>query len=79
MANIPPEIWCHIAKFILKEDLRDLFGVNKVFFNIAMNIRYREIDISTRTTDQDIMIKTLKTKKKETNKVYVFMSMRNGA
>lgn len=58
MANIPPEIWFHIAKFIPNKDLRDLLGVNSVFFNIAMDIRYRDIMISTRTTDQDI--KTLK-------------------
>ena len=58
MTNIPPEIWFHIAKFIPHEDLRDLLGVNSVFFNIAMDIRYRELVISTRTTDQDI--KTLK-------------------
>ena len=49
MANIPPEIWFHVAKFIPKEDLRDLFGVNSIFFNIAMDIRYREIMISTTT------------------------------
>ena len=58
MANIPPEIWFHIAKFIPNKDLRNLLGVNSVFFNIAMDIRYGEIMISTRTTDQDI--KTLK-------------------
>ena len=58
MANIPPEIWFHIAKFIPNKELRDLLGVNSVFFNIAMDIRYREIVISTRTIDQDI--KTLK-------------------
>ena len=49
MANIPPEIWLHVTKFIPEEDLRDLFGVNSIFFNIAMDIRYREIVISTAT------------------------------
>ena len=58
MANIPPEIWFQIAKFIPNEDVCDLLGVNRVFFNIAMDIRYREIMIGTRTPDQDI--KTLK-------------------
>ena len=58
MTNIPPEIWFHIAKFIPNEDLRDLLGVNSVFFNIAMDIRvrYRELVISTRITDKDIKI-----------------------
>ena len=58
MANIPPEIWFHIAKFIPTKDLRDLLGVNSVFFNLAMDIRYREIVISTRSADQNM--KTLK-------------------
>jgi hypothetical protein len=58
MANIPPEIWFHIAKFIPNKYLRDLLRVNSVFFNIAMDIRYKEIVISTRTIKQDI--KTLK-------------------
>ena len=56
MANIPPEIWFHIAKFIPNEDFHDLLGVNNVFFNIAMDIRYREITIGTRTPDRDIKI-----------------------
>lgn len=63
MANIPPEIWLHVAKFIPKEDLRDLLGVNSIFFNIAMDIRYREIVIST-TTMHDIMKIELETLKR---------------
>jgi hypothetical protein len=58
MPNIPPEIWFHIAKFMPKENLRDLLEVNSIFFDIAMDIRYREIVISTRTTDQHV--RTLK-------------------
>ena len=58
MVDIPPEIWFHIAKFIPNKNLRDLLGVNSIFFNIAMDIRYREIVISTRTADHDM--KTLK-------------------
>lgn len=54
MDSIPPEIWLRVAKFIPKEDLHDLLGVNSIFFNIAMDIRYREIMIST-TTMHDIM------------------------
>ena len=63
MADVPPEIWLHVAKFIPKEDLRDLFGVNSIFFNIAMDIRYREILIST-TTVHDIMEFKLETLKR---------------
>ena len=63
MANIPPEIWLHVAKFIAKEDLRDLFGVNSIFFNIAMDIRYREIVIIT-TTMHDIIKFELETLKR---------------
>lgn len=62
MADIPPEIWLHVAKFIPKEDLRDLLGVNSILFNIAMDIRYREIVIST-ITMHDIMKFELETVK----------------
>ena len=58
MANIPPEIWFYIAEFISNEDLLDYLGVNRVFFNIAMEIRNRKIVISTKTKNRDI--KTLK-------------------
>ena len=63
MDNIPPEIWLHVAKFIPKEDLRDLLGVNGIFFNIAMDVRYRETVIST-ITMQDIMKFRLETLKR---------------
>lgn len=63
MTNIPPEIWLHVSKFIPKEDLLDLLGVNSFFFNIAMDIRYREIVIST-TTLHDIMKFELETLKR---------------
>ena len=63
MDNIPPEIWLHVAKFVPKEDLYDLLGVNTIFFNIAMDIRYREIVIST-TTMQDIIKIELETLKR---------------
>lgn len=56
MANIPPEIWFNIAKFMPRGDLRNLLELNSVFFNIAMDIRYREIVICTRTTDRHIRI-----------------------
>ena len=70
MANIPTEIWLHVVKFIPKEDLQDLLGVNCFFFNIAMDILYREIVIST-TTTHDIMKIELETVKR-LRRVFVF-------
>ncbi|KAF8808679.1 hypothetical protein BYT27DRAFT_7188646 [Phlegmacium glaucopus] len=58
MANIPPEIWFHIAKFVPNQDLRDLLGVNSIFFDISMDIRYRQVLITTRAIIQSM--KTLK-------------------
>lgn len=58
MATIPPEIWFYIAKFIPNEDLRDLLGVNSIFFDIAMDIRYREVWITTKAINHTM--RTLK-------------------
>ena len=58
MANIPPEIWFHIAEFIPNKHLHDLLAVNRIFFDIAMDIRYREVLIETRTLQKSM--KTLK-------------------
>lgn len=54
MANIPPEIWFHIAKFIPNESLPHLLAVNSTFFDIAIDIRYREIVIDTRAIDESM-------------------------
>jgi len=41
---IPHEIWLHIAKFIPENSLRGLYSVNSSFFDIVMNVRYREVE-----------------------------------
>ena len=56
MASIPPEIWFYIAKFIPNEELRNLLGVNSIFFDIGMDIRYKEVQISTKAINQTLKI-----------------------
>ncbi|KAF8150080.1 hypothetical protein B0H34DRAFT_666642 [Crassisporium funariophilum] len=48
MTDIPPEIWLHIAKFIPDKTLGGMIGVNSVFFDVAMDIRYKEVVIETK-------------------------------
>ncbi|THV06248.1 hypothetical protein K435DRAFT_773433 [Dendrothele bispora CBS 962.96] len=43
MVEVPEDIWHCVAQFIPKHVLRDLYGVNRTFFDLAMNERYREI------------------------------------
>ncbi|KAH9484101.1 hypothetical protein JR316_0003581 [Psilocybe cubensis] len=50
MVDIPPEIWYRIALFVPDEELCHLLGVNNVFFDLAMNLRWREVAIETRST-----------------------------
>ena len=43
MVDLPSEVWAYIARFIPDHDLRNLFGVNRTFFDIAIDLRYREV------------------------------------
>ena len=43
---IPHEIWLHIAQFIPETSLQNLYTINRSFFEIAMNARYREVHFS---------------------------------
>jgi hypothetical protein len=42
-ADIPDDIWLNISSFILHRALCDLYAVNRVFLNLALNERYREV------------------------------------
>jgi hypothetical protein len=41
--DLPFDVWLHIASFIPAEQLRTLCEVDRTFFNLAMNIRYKEV------------------------------------
>ena len=41
------EILYYVASFIPENDLRKMLTVNRLFCNMAMNIRYREISYFT--------------------------------
>lgn len=41
--DIPQEIWLKVGQFVPDKDLRSLLDVNYVFFNLAMDVRYRNI------------------------------------
>jgi hypothetical protein len=44
--TIPPEIWLRTAQFILSDILQTLYSVNPVFLYLALNDRYREINLA---------------------------------
>lgn len=46
MTSIPHEIWVHIAQFIPALILQDLYTLNSVFFEIAMDCRYRQMSFA---------------------------------
>jgi hypothetical protein len=43
--ELPLDVWHHIISFIPTEQLRILYGVDRTLFNVAMNIRYKEVDL----------------------------------
>ncbi|KAG6865971.1 hypothetical protein C0991_009973 [Blastosporella zonata] len=45
MLQLPVEIWLHIAKFLPDDTLRGLLVINGLFFDLAMDIRYREVEL----------------------------------
>ena len=48
---IPPELWLRVAQFIPASVLRNLYSVNPVFLDLALNERYREINFAIGWTD----------------------------
>ncbi|KAF8656955.1 hypothetical protein AX16_002310 [Volvariella volvacea WC 439] len=43
--NLPYDIWVHIAQYLSPVQLRDLYSVNQAFYDLAMNERYREVNL----------------------------------
>ena len=41
--NIPFEVWQRVASFIPQHFLRDLYSINPVFLQLALDERYREV------------------------------------
>ncbi|KAH9481253.1 hypothetical protein JR316_0005775 [Psilocybe cubensis] len=48
MANMPPDIWLYVADFIPDKVIYQLRCVNSVFLELAINIRWKEVTISTK-------------------------------
>ncbi|KAJ3983877.1 hypothetical protein F5890DRAFT_1554598 [Lentinula detonsa] len=45
MKELPLEIWLYIATFIPEATLRELLGVNLLFYNISLDMRYKSITL----------------------------------
>ena len=48
--TIPPELWMRTAQFIPSSVLRNLYSVNSVFLDLALNDKYNAIDLSVHWT-----------------------------
>ena len=46
MVDIPMDILLYIVQFIPETSLQNMLEVNSVFFNIAMDNRYKEVSIT---------------------------------
>ncbi|KAL0960769.1 hypothetical protein HGRIS_005790 [Hohenbuehelia grisea] len=44
MVHVPNEIWYLIAEYLQDEDVKRLRGLNRVFFELAMSLRYHRLD-----------------------------------
>ena len=43
---VPPEIWLRVAQFIPTSVLRNLYSVNRIFLDLALNERYNDINLA---------------------------------
>jgi len=43
---IPPELWMRTAQFIPSSVLRNLYSVNSVFLDLALDDRYSDINLA---------------------------------
>ena len=59
MVDIPSDVWLYIAQFIPAIVLRDMISVNSVFFDLAMDERYREVSINF-TSNETRMLSRLR-------------------
>ncbi|KAF8071766.1 hypothetical protein FPV67DRAFT_1482611 [Lyophyllum atratum] len=59
--DLPTEVWLYLAQqFIPNDVMSDLLGVNRLFFNLAMDIRYREIEFDDVTPKAMRMLSQLR-------------------
>ncbi|KAK7045643.1 hypothetical protein VNI00_007476 [Paramarasmius palmivorus] len=47
--NLPHDVWVHIASFVQPLQLEELYSLNSVFFNVAMDQRYQQISFAYMT------------------------------
>ncbi|KJA18728.1 hypothetical protein HYPSUDRAFT_69653 [Hypholoma sublateritium FD-334 SS-4] len=45
MVDVPPEIWHNILRFLPSSLVQRLYGVSRVFFDVAMNEKYRDVSL----------------------------------
>lgn len=45
--SLPTEVWFCILEHLDTQEIQSLIGVNRFFFDVGMNARYREVDINT--------------------------------
>ncbi|KAJ3841996.1 hypothetical protein F5878DRAFT_722539 [Lentinula raphanica] len=59
MKELPSEIWLHIASFIPDATLKRLTGVNLLFYNISMDLRYKSIVLQRLDSRTMMLLKRL--------------------
>jgi len=48
MHELPPEIWYRITEYLSDADLKQAIGLNRLFFERGMNLRYKTVDVGTK-------------------------------
>ena len=48
MHELPPEIWYRITEYLSDADLKQAIGLNRLFFERGMNLRYKTVSVGTK-------------------------------
>jgi hypothetical protein len=52
--ELPFDVWLHIGSFIPAEQLKALHTLNSAFFNLEMNVLYKEVELYRYSTKKAI-------------------------
>lgn len=59
LSQLPLEVWLLIAEHIPEDTLKNLYGVNRLFFDLAMGVRYRVVKLNPPASVSEASISAL--------------------
>jgi hypothetical protein len=45
--DLPPDIWVRVAEYLPSKQLPGMISVNRTFYNLVLDTRYRTVELAT--------------------------------